>query len=129
MAKSKAGGGIRSRVVTEKQVRYGEHARAINERGVSQIGQNLGNHVTDRRQVVNPVERVRGQLRPSGGPGGIPLGNETAKCQAGPGGGRTLYGQSGTQGMHGAANPGAPTERRDILSEFGRESPIVGNRK
>ena len=131
MARSKAGGGIRSRVVTQKPVRTGERARAMSPKGVSQIGSSLGNHVTERRQLVNPVERVRGQLKPSGGPGGIPLGNEVAKNvgKGGCGTGRVLYGQSGTQRMHGSANPGSPTQRRDILSEFGRESPMVSERK
>jgi hypothetical protein len=54
----------------------------------------------------------------------VPLGNElSAKTVCGPGGSRNLYGQSGTQGVHGALNPGgAQTKTRDTLAEFGPES-------
>jgi hypothetical protein len=116
MAK-RSGGGITSKNLVHKPVRTGERARAIRERGTSQIGQSLANHVTERRQVVNPVEKVRGELRPQGGPGGIDLGNEVAKrTVCGPGGSRTVYG-SGTQSAPPA--PQARPSGRDTLLEFG----------
>ena len=127
MAKGKAGGGIRSRVVTEKPVRYGERARKINERGVAQIGTSRGNHATNRAGLLKgDVERVRGQLRPSGGPGGVPLGNEVARNvgKGGCGTGRVLYGKSGSQQQYGSANPGsAPAKNTDILRQFGPDVP------
>lgn len=131
MAKGKAGGGPRSRVVTEKPVRYGERARKINERGVAQIGTNRGNHATEKAGLLKgDVERVRGELKPSGGPGGVMLGNETAKLCGPRGEGRTLYGQAGSQKMYGSANPGnAPAKNTDILNQFGNDSPNVAGRK
>jgi len=37
----------------------------------------------------------------------VPMGNTlAASCKAGPGGGRTLYGQSGSQSQHGKPSPG-----------------------
>jgi hypothetical protein len=122
---SKAGGGIRSKNVTQRPVRTGERARAMRPAGVSQIGQQIGNHSTEgKEKLTKAVERTRGELKPSGGPGGIPLGNEVARNvgKGGCGTGRMLYGQCGTQGMHGSANPGQSPGRRDILSEFGPES-------
>ncbi len=114
----KAGGGHGSRVVTERPVRTGKAAIKYSVKGTSQIGQSLGNHVTDRRQVVNPVEPVRaGGFGPLGS---VELGNANAQsCPKGPGGGRTVY-RSGTQS--------APTARaipagRPILSDFGPDVP------
>src|SRR5262249_32267872 len=57
------GGGIASRQHVEKPVRTGQRAEAISEKGTSQIGSAMGNHATDGRRAVNPVERVRGQQR------------------------------------------------------------------
>ena len=50
-----------------------------------------------------------------------PFGNEVAaRTTCGPGGSRTLYGKSGSQQQHGAANPGnGPAKSTDILSQFG----------
>jgi hypothetical protein len=126
MAKSRSGGGITGKNVTQRPVRTGQRARAINERGVSQIGSNMGNHVTDRRQIVNPVERTRGELRPSRTPGSIPLGNEVAGNvgKGGCGTGRVLYGQCGSQQQYGSAAPGsAPAKNTDILRQFGPDVP------
>jgi hypothetical protein len=104
-----AGGGINSNKRVERPVKTGSRAEAISERGTSQIGQSLGNHITDRRGTVSgAVEKVRGELRAPGQPGSVPLGNQIAgnvgKC--GPGTGRRLYGKSGSQCQTGPANPG-----------------------
>lgn len=52
---------------------------------------------------------------------GAPYGNQLATNvgRGGPGTGRTLYGQGGTQGTHGpiAGSPRPPS--RDVLSQFG----------
>ena len=122
--RSNAGGGIRSRVVTQRPVRVGKGATRVNERGVTQIGQSLGDHITERRQTVDPVERVRAGAM--GGMGNVPLGNTVAKNvgKGGPGAGRTLYGQCGSQGQHGPSAPGsAPAKNTDILRQFGPDVP------
>lgn len=110
-------GGIKSRVVTEKPVRYGDRASKISERGVSQIGQSLGNHVTDRRQVVNPIEKVRAGAM--GGMGSVPLGNAMAQPCGPQGQGRTVM-RSGSQS---AAVTRAIPAGRPILSDFGPDIP------
>jgi hypothetical protein len=104
---SGAGGGIKSNKLVHPKVQTGVRARAISERGTSQIGQSMGNHITERKGTVDgAVEKVRGSLRPSGGPGGIPLGNElSAKTVCGVGGSREVM-KSGSQGQTGPVNPG-----------------------
>jgi hypothetical protein len=127
-----SGGGAGMNKNVSPRVKVGERARAIREKGVSQIGTQRSNHATDTRELLRKdVERVRGEMRPSGGPGGIPLGNEVAKNvgRGGPGAGRSLM-HCGSQGVHGSPAPGnPPSKSRDILSSFGRESPIVSERK
>jgi hypothetical protein len=103
-------GGVGSRVNREVGVRVGDRARVGNVRGVSQIGQSLGNHVTESARKGQPVENLYGAKQPAGGPGGIPLGNQKALDigKGGVGTGRNLYGQSGTNKQYGPANPGGP---------------------
>jgi hypothetical protein len=118
------GGGIASRQHVAKPVRTGQRAEAINEKGVAQIGSSMGNHATDGRRAVNPVEKVRGAPRPAGGPSGVPLGNAVAGNvgKGGVGTGRTLYGQSGTNQVHGKVAGSPKPWGADILSQFGPES-------
>ena len=74
-----AGGGINSNKRVEKPVRTGQRAEEVRHQGVSQIGQQMGNKITDRRGTVSgSVEKVRGELRPAGTPGSVPLGNAVA---------------------------------------------------
>jgi hypothetical protein len=130
MAKSKAGGGINSRVNVAPRVRTGERGRAINPGGVGQIGQSQGDHVTNKNKTLRgSVEPVRGDLRPAGSPGSVPLGNAVALNvgRGGPGAGRKLYGQSGMQGQHGTASPGnPPSKSTDILRQFGPDYKAPG---
>jgi hypothetical protein len=103
-----AGGGIRSNKLVNKPVKTGSRAEAISERGVSQIGQSMGNHVTDKRGSVDgAVEKVRGELRAPGQPGAVMLGNQKALDvgKGGVGTGRTVM-KSGSQCQTGPANPG-----------------------
>jgi hypothetical protein len=118
------GGGIASNKRVEKPVRAGVRSEAINEKGVAQIGSSLGNHATDGRRSINPVEKLRGAQRPAGGPGGVPLGNAVAGNvgKGGPGAGRTLYGQSGVQRQYGSGGPEKPSGR-PILEDFGPTVP------
>ena len=133
MAKrSNAGGGIRSKNVTRQPVRYGERAREMHPKGVSQIGTQRANHSTNSSKILRKdIEPVRGELKPSGGPGGVPLGNEVAKNvgKGGPGAGRVLYGQSGSQGQHGPVAGSPKPAGRDMLSEFGPDSAGVRGRR
>jgi hypothetical protein len=112
MAKrNQAGGGIGSRVNVEKPVRVGDRSRNVNERGVSQIGQQLSNHATEgSSKLGRAAENVYGGRAPQGGPGGIKLGNEVElNVQGGgPGTGRELYGQSGSNRQYGTSPAGLP---------------------
>lgn len=105
-------GGIKSRNVTERPVRYGQPAQEKFVRGVSQIGSSMGNHITERRGTVDPREPVRGG--PLSGGLNVKLGNQTSKeCGQGPGGGRVVH-RTGSQGMQGSpapGNPGLPSTR------------------
>jgi hypothetical protein len=109
-----SGGGAGMNKNVSPSVKYGQPAKEKMVRGVSQIGQSMGNHITERTYKVNPIEKVRGGVIP--GVGTIPLGNETNRACGPRGEGRTLYGQSGTQGQHGTpeGRP-APTGGREAL--------------
>lgn len=104
-----SGGGIGMNKNVRPGANQGNRARAIHEKGVSQIGSNLGNHVMGKGgRLHGAVEPVRGQRLPSGGPGGVMLGNENARSAgAGPGAGRTIH-NSGGQGQHGPVDRGMP---------------------
>jgi hypothetical protein len=107
----KPAGGIGSRVNVEKPVRVGDRSRNVNERGVSQIGQQLSNHATEgSSKLGRAAENVYGGRAPQGGPGGVPLGNAVSLNvgAGGPGKGRNLWGQSGSQKQWGPVNPGVP---------------------
>jgi hypothetical protein len=80
------------------------------------FGQMQGTHTTNRRTESSyrgePLHNDR-SFQP------VKFGNEVA-LNVGKGGcgtGRTLYGQSGSQGTHGATNPGnpRPNTQRDAL--------------
>jgi hypothetical protein len=114
------GGGIKSRVVTERPVRTGTGSRSTRPAGVSQIGYAVGDHTTNRPgssgyrgERLHSPER---NFQP------VPFGNAKA-LDVGKGGcgtGRTLYGQSGSQGMHGQPARGNPQPQQgDILSQYG----------
>jgi hypothetical protein len=109
MAKSKAGGGYRSKNVVEKPVKVGQRAEEIRHQGVAQIGSSLGDKATDHSgRLRNSVEAVRGSPRPTGSPGSFDLGNEVAaRTVCKPGGSREVS-KSGSQGQHGSVNPGQP---------------------
>ncbi len=131
LSKGGAAGGLGSRALTPKTNVYfgGQPSQRVSPGGVSQAGSALGNHSTDSGK------NLRGAVEPMyggsfGGPGSTKLGNEVALNVGGggPGTGRTVQ-HCGTQGTHGPVNPGKPTPARDILGEFGSDSPIVKERK
>jgi hypothetical protein len=110
--KNKPAGGPGSRVVKKVAAPKTEpKSRAMNPKGVSQLGNLVGNHVMERgkpvTKSVEPLAGGRGYNPPSG-----------VNLNAKP----TIYGNCGTQGAHGPAAAGMPSASRDILSEFGPES-------
>jgi hypothetical protein len=117
----KLGGGLGSRVNREVGVRLGDRSKNVNPRSVSQIGQQLSNHATERSgKVGSAAETFYGSRAPSGGPGGIKLGNQTAaEAGSGPGSGREVM-RSGAQCVHGPVNPGAtrPGANKPIFPGF-----------
>jgi hypothetical protein len=112
----KAAGGLRSRNVVEKPVRTGKGARAIVPAGSAQLGQRQGNHVTEQGST-----RYGGVDLYSNGPGFNKAQYGNAKALdvrgGGPGKGRTLYGQSGSQGCHGKPDAGSPMPKAKPLWE------------
>jgi hypothetical protein len=122
------GGGIASRVVTERPVRAGSGARAAGPGGVGQLGQSQGSHVTRGEEST-----YRGDALFTGrGLNPTPYGNEVAaNTVCGVGGSRTIYSagsQSGSSG-HGSANPGnpRPTPSRHIIESYGPDYRRPGN--
>jgi hypothetical protein len=111
MAKTgnRKGGGSGSAVVREVGNGVGQRANEMRPRGVSQIGSALGNHRTDASgKASRAVEAVKGRPLPAGL--SVPLGNAVSLNvgKGGPGTGRRLYGQSGSNKQYGSANPGVP---------------------
>jgi hypothetical protein len=101
----KPGGGLHSRVVrhtTAPKVEPKPHAR--NPARVAQYGALVGNHVTSHGGSRSPYrgepDFTRQGYTPPVGP--TSLSNNGPKGQ-----GRTLYGQSGSQGCHGQPAQGA----------------------
>ena len=110
------GGGYGSRQHVEKPVRTGTGSRSTRPAGVAQVGQIQGDHVTNRDSTGYRGERLH---NPERNFQPVPFGNSVA-LNVGKGGcgtGRTLYGQAGSQGTHGATNPGSPrpNRQRDAL--------------
>ena len=109
-------GGPKSRNVVEPRVRTGSGSRGTHPGGVAQLGQKQGSHPTHGRSDTgyrgDPLHNNR-SFEP------VPFGNSVALNVkgGGPGTGRTLHGQAGSQGTHGATNPGSPrpNTQRDAL--------------
>jgi hypothetical protein len=101
------GGGYGSRPHVEKSVRTGSGSHSARPAGVAQLGQKQGSHVTRDGESDYRGERLHNSskhFQP------VPFGNEVALNvgKGGPGAGRTLHGQSGSQGCHGQPAQGAP---------------------
>jgi hypothetical protein len=119
-----SGGGIGMNKNVEKSVRTGAGAKAAHLGGVSQLGNKVGSHVTNKSETGYRGDPL------FAGPGYNPskYGNEVAlnvgkggPGKGGPGKGREVM-PCGGQGTHGSVNPGKPSANRDILSQFGPES-------
>jgi len=127
MAKKDSGGGLTSNKLVRPEVRTGTGAKGVKPGYTSQLGSMKGTHVTDRAETpASGALITKDAIRPPAG-GNQRLGNELATNvgKGGPGAGRTLYGQSGTNCQYGAADPGNPAKPsigpKDILSDFGPE--------
>jgi hypothetical protein len=104
---SKAGGGIRSNQLKEVPIRTGRAAQEMRVRGVSQIGEAIGNKSTETGKVKGvPSERIQGKRLPPNL--SVPLGNALATnvSGGGPGKGRDYVSKSGTNCTSGPVNPG-----------------------
>src|SRR5262249_23616769 len=114
----KPAGGPHSKNVVRPNVRTGTGSRSTRPAGVAQIGNAWGNHATHKGRTDYTSERLH---NPERNFQPVPVGNSVA-LNVGPGGcgtGRTLYGQSGSQGQHGSVNPGnpRPNTHRDALEQ------------
>jgi hypothetical protein len=116
----KPAGGPKSRNIVEPRVRTGTGSHSARPAGVAQLGQKQGSHTTNQRTESD----YRGERlhNPSKDFQPVKFGNEVA-LNVGKGGcgtGRTLYGQAGSQGMHGQPASGNPQPQQgDILSQYG----------
>ena len=118
MAKgNRSGGGITGCNVVSPPYRTGGPGRVQNVKGVSQVGQALGNHATDGTRIMKGVA-----VTTVGAPiGGTKLGNAVAASTVcGPGGSRSVM-ATGSQQQHGMPEGRAAPQGRDILSDFGPE--------
>jgi hypothetical protein len=111
-----AGGGIGMNKNVQPPVRTGSGSRGTRPGGAASIGQSYGSHITNKDDTGyrGPKFHDDRSFQP------VKFGNELA-LNVGKGGcgtGRTLYGQAGSQGTHGATNPGQPrpNRQRDPLS-------------
>jgi hypothetical protein len=110
------GGGIASRNVTHRNAPKREpRPRAINPSAVNQLGNLLGDHITNKATTgYRGEELVRGK----GYSGPIGPTDNVAAC--GVGGGRDVH-KTGSQGMTGSGGAPKPAGR-DILREYGPDS-------
>jgi hypothetical protein len=100
--------GIKSRNVKQVPVRTGQPSYGVNVRSVSQVGQSLGDHATEGKSVMRPVEPYKDGRSPVGA--GVPLGNLTSKTAGqGPGSGRTVSKCGSQQGVS-PSTPIGPTK-------------------
>jgi hypothetical protein len=111
--------GIKSKNVVRPNVRTGTGSKSARPAGVAMLGSMQGDHVTTHGGSATGYRGEKLHNDRSFQP--VKFGNEVA-LNVGKGGcgtGRTLYGQAGSQGTHGAANPGSPrpNPRHDALEQ------------
>ena len=115
------GGGIASNKNVQPSVRTGSGSKSTRPAGVSQFGYMVGDKATHERGSTG----YRGEKlhNPERNFNPTKFGNEVALNvgKGGPGTGRTLYGQAGSQGTHGATNLGnpRPVPQGHIIESFG----------
>jgi hypothetical protein len=124
------GGGIRSRATAPLTVYHaGYPSQKIGPGGVAQYGSSIGDHVAGldggSKSTGYRGDPVVVGTRPS-----VALGNEVALNVGGggPGTGRTVTGKSGTNAQYGPPEGKPKPQGRDILREYGSESPTSAAR-
>src|SRR5262249_26136607 len=108
------GGGIASRPLTIP-VRTGSGNRGVREGGAESIGKSYGSHITNKSDTGYRGPKFHSDRNP---PMSVPFGNQKALDvgKGGPGSGRTLHGQAGSQGTRGPVAGSPRPQGRDILS-------------
>ena len=117
--RNKPAGGPGSRVVKSSQGarKVEPRSQGIHPGHAAQIGTALGNKAQEAgAKKLDPI------VPPRTGAYSPPVGANTNSRP-------TNYGSCGTQGQHGSVAGTPAPQGRDILSEFGRESPAVGPRR
>jgi hypothetical protein len=111
--KGSGGGGYGSRPHVEKSVKTGSGSHGTRPGGAASLGQAYGSHVTNKDDTGyrGPKFHSDQSFQPT------PFGNQiAANTVCGPGGSRQVT-NSGSQGTHGATNPGSPQPKgRGILT-------------
>lgn len=123
--KSSPGGGPGSRALGKPTTYFtGQPSQRVNPGGAGQLGQTLGNHSTGNSKTLrNPATPMYGGS--FGGPGSTKLGNETAlRAGQGPGAGREVSRCGSQQGV----SPAPAREGKDILGDYGMDSPNAADR-
>jgi len=107
MTRGGGGGGYGSRQHVEKPIKTGTGSRGTHPGGVAQLGLHVGDHSTAHGGAPTgyrgePLHNDR-SFQPT------EFGNKLATNvgRGGPGAGRTLHGQSGSQGCHGQPAQGS----------------------
>ena len=101
------GGGPKSRQITERPVKTGTGSRGTRPAGVAMLGTMQGDHSTAHGGAPTGYKGERLHNDRNFSP--VKFGNEVALNvgKGGPGAGRTLHGQSGSQGCHGQPAQGS----------------------
>jgi hypothetical protein len=108
----------------------GKPSERLGPGGVAQYGSSIGDHIGGGLSGGGYSSGYRGdQVRMGAMPKHI-LGNEKALDVGGggPGTGRTVA-STGSQGQHGPVEGKVKPQGRDILSDYGNESPNVKGRR
>jgi hypothetical protein len=105
-AKVGRGGGIGMSKIVHPPIRTGDGSHSTRPGYVSQLGNKVGSHATREGDTGYRGEKMHDERNFNP----VKFGNELATNVKGGGcgTGRTLYGQCGTQGTHGAVEPGDP---------------------
>jgi hypothetical protein len=122
MAKSTSGGGISSNKLVCVGVKGGSRTtQVVSPRGVSQLGIAQGGKL--RREGSFTGINTANNVFEGNKPAATQMGNAVAASTVcGVGGSRTIY-KTGYQSMHGDPVQGSTPAPKDILSQFGPDSP------
>ncbi len=110
---AKSGGGITSKNVRRVEQRTGKPARRVHVPRANELGNHVGDHVTERGGKGTGYKGERPLIRNS--MNSVPLGNERTAPNGPKGQGRTTYAR-GYQGQHGAAAAGNPPPKGNVFT-------------